>query len=62
MIVSKFQIDKLPYVLDEEQKKNKVKNNLQILRKNCKIEPNGRIWHLSKTKNLDELRQHFRQS
>lgn len=45
-------LDKLPDVLDEEQKKNKVKNNLQILRKSCKIEPEGRTWHLSKTKKV----------
>ena len=38
--------------LDEKQKKNKVKNNLQALRKSCKIEPEGRTWHLSKTKKV----------
>jgi len=44
----KILLDKLPDVLDENQKKNKVKNNLQALRKSGKIEPNGRMWHLSK--------------
>lgn len=39
-------------ILDEEQKKNKVKNNLQVLRKSGKIEPDGRTWHLSKTKKI----------
>ncbi len=48
----KILLDKLPDVLDEEQKKNKVKNNLQILRKSGKIEPDGRTWHLSKTKKV----------
>lgn len=38
--------------LDEKQKKNKVKNNLQALRKSGKIEPEGRTWHLSKTKRV----------
>ena len=38
--------------LDEKQKKNKVKNNLQALRKSGKIEPEGRTWHLSKTKKV----------
>lgn len=37
----KILLDKLPDVLDENQKKNKVKNNLQALRKSGKIEPNG---------------------
>jgi ATP-dependent DNA helicase RecG len=46
----KILLDKLPDILDEEQKKNKVKNNLQALRKSGKIEPDGRTWHLSKTK------------
>jgi ATP-dependent DNA helicase RecG len=45
----KILLDKLPDILDEEQKKNKVKNNLQSLRKSGKIEPDGRTWHLSKT-------------
>jgi ATP-dependent DNA helicase RecG len=44
----KILLDKLPDVLDENQKKNKVKNNLQALRKSGRIEPNGRMWHLSK--------------
>ncbi|PLW79946.1 transcriptional regulator [Candidatus Woesearchaeota archaeon] len=48
----KILLDKLPDVLDEEQKKNKVKNNLQALRKSGKIEPEGRTWHLSKTKKV----------
>ncbi len=48
----KILLDKLPDVLDEDQKKNKVKNNLQALRKIGKIEPEGRTWHLSKTKKV----------
>lgn len=48
----KILLDKLPDILDEEQKKNKVKNNLQALRKIAKIEPEGRTWHLSKTKKV----------
>jgi len=48
----KILLDKLPDILDEEQKKNKVKNNLQVLRKSGKIKPDGRTWHLSKTKKV----------
>ena len=48
----KILLDKLPDILDEDQKKNKVKNNLQALRKSGKIEPDGRTWHLSKTKKV----------
>lgn len=43
-------LDKLPDVLDENQKQNKVKNNLQKLRKEGIIEPDGKIWKMSKTK------------
>lgn len=48
----KILLEKLPDVLDEDQKKNKVKNNLQALRKSGKIEPEGRTWHLSKIKKV----------
>lgn len=41
-------LDKLPDVLDEKQKRNKVKNNLQALRKLKKIVPIENIWKLSK--------------
>ncbi len=40
---------KLPDVLDEKQKQNKIKNNLQKLRKQGLIEPNGKIWKMSKS-------------
>ncbi len=43
-------LDKLPDVLDIEQKKNKVKNNLQTLRKQGKIVPDGKVWKMSKPK------------
>lgn len=43
-------LDKLPDVLDIEQKKNKVKNNLQTLRKQGEIEPDGKVWKMSKPK------------
>jgi len=46
----KILLDKLPDVLDLKQKKNKVKNNLQILRKKGIIRPEGRIWIKSKRK------------
>ncbi len=40
-------LEKLPDVLDEDQKKNKIKNNLQLLRKNGDIEVNDKVWTLS---------------
>ncbi|GAA5220071.1 RNA-binding domain-containing protein [Membranihabitans marinus] len=46
----KILLDKLPDVLDIEQKKNKVKNNLQTLRKQGKIVPDGKVWKMSKPK------------
>jgi len=41
-------LDKLPDVLDIHQKKNKVKNNLQVLRKKGVIQPKGKEWIMSK--------------
>jgi ATP-dependent DNA helicase RecG len=41
-----FLLDKLPGVLSESQKKNKVKNLLQKLKKNGVIEPDGKQWKL----------------
>lgn len=43
-------LDKLPDVLDIGQKRNKIKNNLQALRKIGEIEPEGKIWRMSKPK------------
>jgi ATP-dependent DNA helicase RecG len=45
----KVLLDKLPDVLDIEQKKNKIKNNLQYLRRQGYIEPKGKLWQMSKT-------------
>ena len=44
----KLLLDKLPDILDDTQKKNKVKNILQSLRKAHKIESDKEIWTLSK--------------
>ncbi len=44
----KVLLDKLPDVLDEQQKKNRVKNNLQALRKKGVIYNKGKIWKMSK--------------
>lgn len=41
-------LDKLPDVLDITQKRNKIKNNLQNLRKQGKIDIKGKIWKMSK--------------
>ena len=45
----KILINKLPDVLDVVQKKNKIKNNLQYLRRNSTIETKGKLWIMSKT-------------
>jgi len=42
-------LDKLPDVLDIIQKKNKIKNNLQLLRKQGYINIKGKIWIMSKS-------------
>lgn len=44
----KILIGKLPDILDIEQKKNKIKNNLQRLKKQHRIEPYGKAWRMSK--------------
>ncbi len=41
-------LDKLPDVLDIQKKKNKIKNNLQSLRKQGIISPKGKAWIMSK--------------
>lgn len=46
----KVLLDKLPDVLDLPQKKNKIKNNLQTLRKAGIINNIGKIWKMSKSK------------
>jgi ATP-dependent DNA helicase RecG len=41
-------LDKLPDVLDISQKKNKIKNNLQMLKKQGLILPTGKAWRIAK--------------
>ena len=41
-------LGKLPDVLDQKQKSNKIKNNLQKLRVNGIISPIGKVWKMSK--------------
>ncbi|CAC9997652.1 Transcriptional regulator [uncultured Gammaproteobacteria bacterium] len=43
-------LDKLPDVLNKQQKRNKVRNNLQSLKKQKLIEPYGKLWKMSKPK------------
>jgi len=43
-------LDKLPDILDAKQKKDKVKNNLQSLRKDGVIENKNGVWKMSKQK------------
>lgn len=47
--IEKILLDKLPDVLDEKQKKNKIKNNLQKLRSQDIIMVEGKVWSLSKS-------------
>ena len=44
----KILLDKLPDVLDEAQKKNKIKNILQYLKNKGVIFPKGKVWRMSK--------------
>ena len=44
----KILLDKLPEVLDINQKKNKIKNILQQLKNQEKIRVEGKIWKMSK--------------
>ena len=46
----KILLDKLPDVLDEQQKKDKIKNALQSLRKSSIINSVGKVWRMSKEK------------
>jgi ATP-dependent DNA helicase RecG len=48
----KLLLDKLPDILDEKQKKNKIKNILQKLRTSGEIETIGYDWILSKVKKV----------
>jgi len=45
----KLLLDKLPDVLDIDQKRNKIKNNLQSLKNQGVITSIGKIWKMSKT-------------
>ena len=46
----KILLNKLPDVLDQNQKSNKIKNNLQKLRTQGVIYPEGKLWKMSKPK------------
>ncbi|WP_397379636.1 RNA-binding domain-containing protein [Pseudomonas sp.] len=46
--IDKLLVDKLPDVLDIQQKANKIKNLLQALKKQGVIEPKGKLWQMSK--------------
>jgi len=46
--VVEMNLDILPDVLDEAQKKHKIKNLLQQLKNNGIIYPDGKIWKMSK--------------
>lgn len=45
----KVLLKKLPDFLDNEQKRNRIKNNLQVLRKRNKIQFKNRKWYLAQT-------------
>ncbi len=44
----KLLLDKLPDILDNQQKKHKIKNYLQSLKKEGSIENIGKEWRMSK--------------
>ncbi len=46
--IDKLLLDKLPKVLDRQQKANKIKNLLQALKNQGVIEVKGKIWQMSK--------------
>ncbi len=46
--IDRLLFDKLPDVLDEKQKSNKIKNLLQALKSEGVIKPEGKIWKMSK--------------
>ncbi len=46
--INRLLFDKLPDVLDEKQKSNKIKNLLQALKSEGVIKPEGKIWKMSK--------------
>lgn len=46
--IDKLLLDKLPEVLDQQQKANKIKNLLQALKNQGVIEPQGKLWKISK--------------
>lgn len=54
-------LDNLPDILDDEQKENKVRNNLQALRKSGILEVFGNLLKMSKEIFLDTFRRFFRQ-
>ena len=58
----KVLLDKLPDVLDIQQKKNKIKNNLQLLRKQGNVEVNGKVWRMSKLENQTLFRRTFKRN
>ncbi|TNC81834.1 MAG: transcriptional regulator [Oleiphilus sp.] len=47
--INRLLLDKLPDVLDEKQKDNKIRNLLQALKHEGSIEPEGKSWRISKT-------------
>lgn len=49
-MIGSILLDKLPDILDIQQKKNKIKNNLQALKKLGTIDNEGKIWQMSKVK------------
>lgn len=50
--INRLLLDKLPDVLDEKQKDNKIRNLLQALKQEGLIEPDGKSWRMSKSDSL----------
>ncbi len=47
--INRLLLDKLPDVLSEKQKENKIKNLLQIMKNEGLIEISGKLWKMSKS-------------
>ena len=48
LMMNNSRLDELSDILDINEKKNKIKNNLQALKKAGKIKNIGKVWQMSK--------------
>jgi ATP-dependent DNA helicase RecG len=50
--INRLLLDKLPDVLGEKQKDNKIRNLLQAMKQEGLIEPDGKSWRMFKSDSL----------